>query len=549
MNSKIIKKWNINYLFGIIFLLSYYLFFLSLERCTLGEDICCRKFSWMKKKIIEESISCILSIILLEAIILNKISKLHIIHFAIVFILFYLYSNGIEFSDHGLYNIQYFFIIVIFFLVLIFFVNLLLSLKNKKIIILYIEIIFIFLYLSNNLINKLSDCHEWPIGLNNTSIDNDKEIYGCLIKIPKYCLYKIGKFFLDRNKYFSQDCRKNILNSRVKFLKTSKSPYINKNTLHIGFPITNKEKKLFLNKNYDYMKKYIYSNYIDMNNITLLHLFKDKKPEISVDFSKDKNGKMNIHLNFNKSLSEERKKHEELTNPYSNNIMIIYIDSVSRAYSMRQLKKTLKFFENFISFSGNSNSKYPSEKFHSFQFFKYYSHKYCTVGNYPILFYGNHRNKTNKYINLYLKRNGYVTGYTSDSCHIEFSKALHNFSYDDIYDHQYVFCDPNYYRSKPKIQCFYGKLHIEYMLEYINQFWIKYKSNRKFSLILTNFAHEGTLEKLKYIDIILYKYFTKLFNKVDFPTLVLPTKDTKPDLNSLSIFLSYLFIIFNLFQI
>jgi hypothetical protein len=41
------------------------------------------------------------------------------------------------------------------------------------------------------------------------------------------------------------------------------------------------------------------------------------------------------------------------------------------------------------------------------------------------------------------------------------------------------------------------------MLEYMTQFWKKYKNNRKFSLMLTNFAHENTLEKLKYMDNIL----------------------------------------------
>ena len=50
------------------------------------------------------------------------------------------------------------------------------------------------------------------------------------------------------------------------------------------------------------------------------------------------------------------------------------------------------------------------------------------------------------------------------------------------------------------------------MFEYINQFWRQYKDNRKFTVLLTNFAHEGSLEKLKYIDNTIYEYFIKLFN-------------------------------------
>jgi len=181
---------------------------------------------------------------------------------------------------------------------------------------------------------------------------------------------------------------------------------------------------------------------------------------------------------------------------------------------MRQLKKTLKFFERFISFKGNINPKFPKENYHSFQFFKYHSHQFYTAGNYPILFYGNHRNESNKYITLYLKRNGYMTSYTADTCYNDFTRSFHNFSFADIYDHHYALCDPNFIEQTTKLYCFYGKkIHVEFMLEYVNQFWRNYKDNRKFSLFLTNFAHEGSYEKLKYIDNLIYKFFSNLFNE------------------------------------
>ena len=112
----------------------------------------------------------------------------------------------------------------------------------------------------------------------------------------------------------------------------------------------------------------------------------------------------------------------------------------------------------------------------------------------------------------YLKRNGYVTSYTSDFCYIDFIRSFHDFSFEDVYDHHFTFCDPSYWGPIPKVQCFYGKSHIEYILEYTKQFWIKYKENRKFSLFLTNFAHEGSYEKLKYIDNLIYEFFNNLFN-------------------------------------
>ena len=58
---------------------------------------------------------------------------------------------------------------------------------------------------------------------------------------------------------------------------------------------------------------------------------------------------MNINLYFNKNLSKQRKKLEMKSIPYSSNILVLFFDSVSRANSIRQLKKTLKFFEQFMS--------------------------------------------------------------------------------------------------------------------------------------------------------------------------------------------------------
>ena len=163
-------------------------------------------------------------------------------------------------------------------------------------------------------------------------------------------------------------------------------------------------------------------------------------------------------------------------------------------------------------YKGNNNPKYPSENYHSFQFFKYHSFKFYTVGNYPRLFYGNSRDPSNKLITSYLKQNGYITCYASDNCLIDFSPHVHNYSFAEAYDHQSIICDPSHALPNSRLNCFYGKLHVEHMFNYINQFWREYKNNRKFSLLLTNFAHEGSLERLKYIDNIIYEHFNKLFN-------------------------------------
>ena len=124
--------------------------------------------------------------------------------------------------------------------------------------------------------------------------------------------------------------------------------------------------------NHNLLSDYFLNNLVDMENKEILDTaFKSQKPEIYIDFTNTSLGNMVINLNNNKTLSEERKAKEQNTIPYSNNILSLFIDSVSRANSLRQLKKTTKFIENFMPYEGNNNKEDQSQKFHSFQFFKY----------------------------------------------------------------------------------------------------------------------------------------------------------------------------------
>ena len=116
------------------FFLNNVLFFLSLEKCYETKDIFCTKKEWMKKKIFEESLSIIISIVLIELMSLKIISKFHFIHFSIVFLSYYLCSYDIKFEYHGLYNIKFYFVILIPNIILLFVFKYFLSVEKKKII-------------------------------------------------------------------------------------------------------------------------------------------------------------------------------------------------------------------------------------------------------------------------------------------------------------------------------------------------------------------------------------------------------------------------------
>ena len=46
----------------------------------------------------------------------------------------------------------------------------------------------------------------------------------------------------------------------------------------------------------------------------------------------------------------------------------------------------------------------------------------------------------------------------------------------------------------------------------MNQFWRKYKNNRKLATIVINDAHEGTLEAIKYADDVIYNFLISLYD-------------------------------------
>ena len=503
----------------LLFLLNYYLYYLSLEKCLEGFDICGEKSDWILKKLSQAVISYFILTLLFELMILNKVSKYHLFHLIIIYSFFYYYSHGLDFHDHGYFNfLGGITIISILLLGLLPFNGFafLLKKKNKLYISIYIGFLIIIFIIYIYIANSYMNCNDWAKGLNNTYIDNNLEIHGCRIKLPKYCPYKLGKYVFDLSKWRGIECYKNKENTKKKLLQFTEKSYINKNTKRIGFPLVNKYPDLLLHfiEHNNTLIKYIKNNLVDMDNPQLVeNVYKENKPELIVDYKNNPYGEIIIDLKFNKTLSEERKNLEKNVIPYAKNIILLYIDSVSRANSMRQLKKTLKFIEQFMPYKGKYNQNFKSEHFHSFQFLKYHSFKGYTFENYPRIFYGNRAGSNIIRITKYFKENGYVTSYSNEMCLRELTITLHNMKYEEIGDHELILCDPNRKHANLLVKkCLYNKLTTAHLYEYGNQFWRKYKDNRRFLIIASNDGHEGTLECLKYLDSTIFTFLNNLFN-------------------------------------
>ena len=210
-----VKLFLFKYSTFILFLIAYIFYYLSLEKCFDGEEICGNNMKWIYKKVFELILSC--------------------------------------------------------------------------------EIILLFLIY--NFKSPDFICDDWEKGLNNTSIDNNEEKYGCKIKLPKYCPYKVVGPYQDLTKILGVNCSLKKLNSRKVFIKKSKSPYITKKTKKFGFPLTN-EGLLGSIDDFDdkILKGLVLDSIFDIEN----NFNNFTEPEIIVDFSKDPSGELYIDVKYKK---------------------------------------------------------------------------------------------------------------------------------------------------------------------------------------------------------------------------------------------------------
>ena len=481
---------------------------------------------------IKSSLYVILALFLIESKICKKYQLLIIF---IVYILFFILNRGENLDGHGTLNAIVFivsvflgqiFILIIFFFKMVYY-------KNKFIVISF----FITFFISSIIVYKMKiedeiKCKDWDIGLNNTKLDNNKDIYPCEMVFPnKRCFLNFLGPFLDFSRNFSCLDRKS--DEKYKLKKSSTSKYINEKTKRIGFPITTHRDNFNLNKQQNSKNLYnqIMNNLIDMDNKELINnLTENEKPEVVLDYSNNEYGEVDIEVNYDEKLSKKRKKLEKNTSPLYDNIIFIFFDGISRKHFSRIYKKTSKFLDNFMKYEGYNNEKDINQKYHGFQFFKQHSFKEFTLGNNIPMFYGKpYYSQKIESITGELMNNGFITCNLNGICNKEafyydwqLKKGMERNFIE--FDHEMfaLNCDPNYFdvenphsissgESSVFRRCLYGKENIEHLFNYGIQFLQKYNNNRKFLRISIPNGHEFSGQASKYTDEPLYKFLNFIF--------------------------------------
>ena len=518
------NKKRMNLISFLINILSFYFYYLSLEGC-IGTQIDCLKIMTLDKFMelfyFDLTSSFLFSITLIFSF-FNKISIFCIIYPIIIYIIFYIKDHGADLSYHGLYNIIVLCISSISFFLILIIIIYLFILYNKKRKKIFISIIFflmmLFIIIIIYLYSKTS-CIEWDIGLNNIKLDNNISKYSCKFINPTKCYINAFDGILDFSKYIRKNCK----SMNWEFERKEKLfKYINKdliNVTKIGFPITtNKDFWLRTQKNIEHFSERVLSRVVDMDNLKENVI----KPEVYIDFSNKDSQEWKISINIikNETLIEERNNISKKINSTFNNILFIYLDSISRQHFKRKMPYLSKFISKYLS---------KENKSIGYQFLKYHNFAAFTQKNVQPMFYGEKmdpKSSNGTSIIKYIKERGYITGQSSNLCSKELfvtmNNCLNKVEFSD-FDHENVamFCDPNYYdRTNPYPafsgpfsslrRCLYKKDTYEYVLEYGKQFWSIYNESKKFLRLSFIDAHESTGEVIKYLDKPIYDFLSFL---------------------------------------
>jgi hypothetical protein len=530
------------------------LYYLSLKGCSIElGDGCFTKdgIKFYYQRVAQCSISAIISCIIFLLAIIKRINK----YFAIFQFFFYLtnfyFNTGSDTENHGYYN-SFIFIIINIFVFLIFYIfNLFYYLfKKKKFIIASIIVILTLIFFFYINIHSYNDCKYWGYGLSDSKIQTKEEALkngdACYISRPKRCLNKMITGKEDLSKFTKINCKKQDSN-QYKVLTSFLPPKL-KNATNLGFPNTAKMNTLedIVYSTFHYR---IFENFIDLDNITEKQ--KNDYPEVTLHFNSKKEGKVNIEIKPNETLIQERRKlYEENKDKIKfDNILILYIDSISREQMFRSLPKTMEFIEKYYI-----KNKKKEKEFNTYQFLKYQNFAALTRVNAFPMFYGTSFSENNRnFFAKYYKQNGFIAAQTNDYCGKEFfglNKSVALTVDTNEFDHENValFCDPNYSTPNffftiekgpysPRRRCLYGKDVYEYVFEYSTKFLETYKNEKKILRMGFNDAHESTGEVIRYMDEPL-KNFIKYYldNHMTEKSMIIFLSDhgnSMPDLNEL----------------
>jgi hypothetical protein len=380
------------------------------------------------------------------------------------FIVLFLLFKGNSMQDHGGINRT---ILVLFssleflaYAIIIWLIKFYKRLRHKLlfltpfIVILALMTIFYFLKIRTS-------CEGWTNGLDGKSLINDGK--HCTVPIPTYCEFNIRDKIFDVN-ILTSECE----NKKMKFNHNMLlGPLMYSTTYtHLGFPRTEDySNRLKIDK--EAYRDTVKASMIDMNDTTIPQK-KKENVEFMLDMSDPKETKLNVNVKQNSTRAEEQRAlresiiEQEISNGtykdrVDKNVLIFYIDNLSRVHFYRKMPKVAEWLEKFTA---QSSSLAVNE------FFRYHSVYYNTLWTNNAMYYGETKHVKNDSQDIFdtYSQNGYITGFVKDACEMTSNSFASN-QYDTVNIHRWdhhassFTCDLNYDKSEAvtSLDMFHGK--------------------------------------------------------------------------------------------
>jgi hypothetical protein len=362
-------------------------------------------------------------------------------------------------------------------------------------------------------------CDNWIVGFKGTMIDNS---FGkCKIDPPNICYYEILDGFFDYSWISGENCS----NMKTNLFSINEDYLLDKNAKIIGYP-RSENWSIFPECIFSEIQKTAFKYMINMEDPNIDQTIKDSV-EVTTNFYKNP-PEVTIDLKYNEELVQQRR---ELFQRYKDdvlakNVLFVFIDSLSRSNFRRKLPRFYKWLESKYN-PGDDEESYKDAKFETFQFLKYHGVGRLTALNMIPTFFGVYNiYYAGKYFLTEYKDRGYITGQTLTFCGKELfdidGGAIEHMQWDN-YDHEMnsLYCDGNFTPldspysilsgvNSIRQRCIYNKSATQYSLEYMHQFFNKYKDEAKFFRIGFTEAHEGSLEVIKHSDDDITEFFIQM---------------------------------------
>lgn len=191
-----------------------------------------------------------------------------------------------------------------------------------------------------------------------------------------------------------------------------------KDIKRLGYPrVENLDPNILANQTL--YRPWVQENIIDMDDPDVPQSVKDNV-EFTVDRSKPHSSKLNINVQPDLERAREQQiireqiiQGEKEAGTYGErldkNVLLLYIDNLSRAHFYRKMPKTAAWLQQFVD---NENSDYST-----YQYFRYHSVYYNTQFSNDALYFGQVEDVDDTSENVFTpySENGYMTGFFKDS--------------------------------------------------------------------------------------------------------------------------------------